>query len=108
MKIKAYVSYDERTNTRSYREFDIVANLPTIGDFVSGGTWKGERHIVKDIIELEIDCEQGNFDVWDYEYYRIVLAFEELDENNNWVDSNDDDYEYIAIKRKFEELDEEA
>jgi hypothetical protein len=64
--IKAYVGYSERTNTHFYRTFEIVSDLPSIGDEING--WE-----VEGISPVSLDCEQGSDSVYDYDYYEIEL-----------------------------------
>ena len=61
MKITAYTSYNDYTNTHSRRDFELVTELPSIRD----------RSLVNDVYRTVIHigavalvCEQGCDDVW--------------------------------------------
>ena len=68
MTIKAYTSYNERTNTRGYWNFTIEDELPELGD-----DFHGEE--VRSVDEIEPDI-QNNDDVFNYDYYRITATMD--------------------------------
>lgn len=74
-KIKAYIDYNDYNKTHYYEEFEIIDELPEIGDYKNGGK----------IIKIEyatLDCEQPNSDVYDYTFYKITTKDDEDEENN--------------------------
>lgn len=88
MKIKAYTNYNERSNTHSYREFDVIDALPEIGTTQSNG------EVVKEINPISIDCEQGHDDVFYYDFYEIVSV---------WGEGNDERKYYVCIDTQLDE-----
>lgn len=87
MKIKAYTSVDDRSNTHYYRNFDLVSKLPDIGDT------DGDL-VVSGISPVDLDCENDGR-VWDYEFYAISLS----------QDGEDFDVRYVCIERTFDDDD---
>lgn len=90
--IKAYTDYDERRNIHYYRNFEIVDQLPEVQEY-------DDRKIIE-IIPLELDCEQGSPEVWNYDYYEIVMCLRNEDDE---FDESDSYSEYVAIEKVFEE-----
>lgn len=102
MKIKAYTSYSERTNTRYYRDFEIVDKLPGIGEVIY--EYCGDRKTVTEINEVMLDYEQGNDKVYDYKYYALTIKFEELSNDNVWIEDKDNEETlYVAIEKEDED-----
>lgn len=85
--IKAYVRYNDRTNTHYYRNFEIVDRLPLLGEYINDDKVVG-------INKVELDCSQGRMEVYDYDYYEIVVEYFNLD------DEVKTDYYYYAVERK--------
>lgn len=86
-EIKVYISYEERTNTRGYRNFTIEDAVPEVGD-----TFHGEE--VKTVEEIKPDI-QNNDEVFSYDYY-VVKATQDGEYNE------DDDIGmmyFIAVER---------
>lgn len=109
MKIRAYTSYSERSNSRYYRDFEIVDKLPEIGDVVYGDkdgatVDYGERERVNNIFAVSLDCEQGNDDIYNYDFFGVDTQFEEYDEESKAYSVTDERYStyYYAVKRKNE------
>lgn len=75
-RIKAYTEWNDSTRTHYYTYFDIVDTLPKIGDYYNG-------NLVIDVENVDLDCEQGNDEVYSYNYYEIVAddGEEEYTEN---------------------------
>lgn len=96
MKIKAYTSYSERSNTHYHIDFDVVDVLPT--DEENGD----ERKVIKSISPVAIDFEQGNDEVYDYDFYAVTFDIEQRDEDGNWISNIEDEVEYIAIHKPLE------
>lgn len=109
-KIRAYTSYSERSNTHYYTDFEIVDKLPQVGEVVSGDNdgstthYHGERERVKSVSEVLLDCEQGNDEVYNYDYYEVHTHFEEYNEQSNIYEVTDEEYciYHYAIKREDE------
>lgn len=77
MKIRAYVSYSERTNTHYYTDFTVVDELPKIGE-----KNLNESEEIVDVTPVDLDCDQGNDDVYKYDYYKVtVKVTDEFDGN---------------------------
>lgn len=101
MKIKAYTGY--KPGRHLYNEFEIINELPRIGE-ESPFTFS---EIVTSIEPVDLDCEQGNPEVFKYDYYRMesVPKPEELDE-----DDDPEDYKSVVcfcIEKEEEEYEEE-
>ena len=100
-KIKVYTGYNYRTNTRYYKNFEVVDRLPEVGEIVWGGDYHGERDVVKAVLPVAIDPEQGSDEVWDYEYYAVTIALEEQDDDGEWAEGFEET-RYYAVRRKEE------
>lgn len=84
MKIKVCTRYDESRHAYLYSKFEIIDELPAIGD--DFGTQvrycpNPAKEIVTDIDEIEIDYEQPNDKIYDYRYYEIRTDYEEKKED---------------------------
>ncbi len=107
MKIRAYTGYCERSNTHYYTDFEIVDKLPELGEVVYGDSDNctridyGERERVTNVCKAWLDCEQGNDEVYDYDYYEIQTQLEEYDEQSGRYEVTDKSYStyHYAIKR---------
>lgn len=107
MKIKAYTGYSDSHRIHYYTDFEIVDKLPELGEVVYGDEDNcihvnyGERERVCSIQKIELDCEQGNDEVYDYDYYKVETQFEEYDEQSGKYDIIDVKYGvyYKAVKR---------
>ena len=100
-KIKAYTGY--KPGRHLYNIFEVVNDLPKVGEESPFSF----SEIVTSIKSVDLDCEQGNPEVWDYDYYRMesVPKSTELDE-----DDDPEDYKrvkYICIEKEDYEEDEE-
>ncbi len=100
MKIKAYTSFCESTKTHYYREFEIVNSLPQIGEVDEiSPAYDGQKHTVVSIEECYIDCEQGNDEVYNYNYYVIKKTFETLNDSDEW-EFVEEIEEFVAIAKE--------
>lgn len=88
MKIRAYVNYDERRKIHYWRDFEIVEELPKEGD-------EYNYKKVINIYQIMIDSEQGNHDVYYYDFFEITLSYIENDEEEQ-------DIVYVAIEKEIE------
>jgi hypothetical protein len=94
MKIKAYVSCDEHNDKHFYRLFEVIDKLPNKGDEYDYHFGDGIKEVVKEVISENLDCEQGNDEVYNYQFYRIVTDWFEDDEH--------EEKSYFVAKRKTE------
>lgn len=64
-KIKAFVDFNQINNFHYYQEFEIINELPKIGEIID------DRKVVS-INLVQLDCEQPNNDVYNYNYYTVT------------------------------------
>lgn len=111
MKIRAYVDYNERSNTRYYRDFTIVDELDyevnDLEKLIADKSLNYPIHngSVFEISEVRLDCQQGNSEVYDFDYYvvRKVNIADYHNELEEYEDVDIDDYideEYVAVKSR--------
>ena len=84
--IKAYVGYDERTNTKSYRRFWIADKLPRIGDVWNETMEEKVTYVEKAIISYRQDGDEIPL----YNFYK--LGTEDFE--------HEKDTHYICVKKK--------
>lgn len=82
-KIRAYVDWNDYTHQHLYREFEILEYLPKIDEYFKSG-------MIVDVEDVKLDCEQPSNDVYNYRYFKLVVADEE-DEDEK------EDY-YVAVE----------
>lgn len=95
-RIKVYVSVDEYNNAKKYRMFDVVDEVPKVGDkdtSIYGSTTAA-------VVPIIPDCEQGNPEVDDYDYYRVTRLPNIIEEDEDIEDQYE--YEYKAVKKAYE------
>ena len=68
MRIKVYTDYNEFKNQKFFTNFEVIEEMPAIGSYYN-------NEEVTKIEELIIDCEQGNDEVYNYEYYRLTTSY---------------------------------
>lgn len=97
--IKAYVDYNDSRKQHYYENFDIIDELPEIGEELSG-YGLNETATVKKIELAHLDCEQPNNEVYNYDYYEMYVNVydSEYDENNNYT-------YYVCIDKEKNSLD---
>lgn len=101
MKIQVYTKFNERHKIRYSTTFEVVDELPKVGDLLEDN--KYYRNVVINVREVSIDCEQGNDEVYNYSYYYVRVKSQEFDEDlNKWIDTNEYTENY-AIKEEYEE-----
>lgn len=107
-KIRAYVSYNEHTNTHYWREFEVVNDLPSVGEIIYGSDYDGEKTVVTRVEEAYLDCEGNDRNIREYNLYVVDTEFwseeSEYDEaTGKWVKmpwaKQYDERLYIAIER---------
>lgn len=76
--IKAYTSYNERTNKRFYRNFELIGELPCVGEVNNDLT-------VKDIYPAYLDSEQDSEEVYDYDFFEVEEEREDGETFNSYV-----------------------
>lgn len=116
-KIRAYVSYNEHTNTHYWREFEVVNDLPSVGEIIYGDKDEDEYQIVTKVQEAYLDCEGNDRVSREYDFYVVDTEMWERpydqDEFGAWAhgewSKKYDERLYIAIERgdDFEEDDDE-
>lgn len=95
-RIKVYVSVDEYNNVKRYQMFDIENEVPKAGDkdpTIYGSTTVAVTPVIP-------DCEQGNPEVDDYEYYKVTRIPNIVDEDEDIEDQYE--HEYKAVKKAYE------
>lgn len=99
-KIKACTGYSERRNTYYYTYFEVVENLPKIGDCVFENS--GWREIVDKIVVAWLDCEQPCDDIYFYDCFDIVVRIEEINIYTGEWEKIDDDVMHLAVEKVIE------
>ena len=74
-KIKAYVDYNEREKIHYYQVFDVVEVIPEY--------YNDEKVI--DIKEVRLDAEQGNDEVYKYDFFEITTIDDDKEENCYYI-----------------------
>ena len=108
-KIKAYVDYNEREKIHYYQMFDVVEVIPEY--------YNDEKVI--DIKEVHLDAEQGNDEVYKYDFFKITTIDEDKEESHYHICKMNIEYildeyiEYIQEKiyqkyyvNEYEDFDE--
>lgn len=88
--IKAWIGYNDKNKTHYYENFEVVENLPEI----EKEFWN-DRKISK-IKEVELDCEQPNYDVYNYNFYEIT-------EEVRYDDEIEESYSYVCVEKNDDE-----
>ena len=96
--MKAYLKGYE--NKGKEIDFKIISELPKIEkELIGNKYYKDNQSIVYDIENVDVDCEQGSNDVYNYNYYKI-LYFDNENYLEDGYDFNDCIYsEYVCIKK---------
>ena len=116
-KIKAYIGYDEETNTYIYENFEIIDKLPKVlpefsdlNKLIENNTLINNKYndIFVEVKDVYLDTEQPREAVWDYNYYKAKVAciadyHKDKDENKSINDYIY--YEYLAVEKKDEDDD---
>lgn len=108
MTIKAYVSYNEYSCIHYYRDFEVETSLPEVNDIIDGDYdcddgkcgYDGYRERVIAVVDVSLDCEQDNDDVYNYDYYCIFSQIEEWNDETNCYEVTYDLEKYICIERE--------
>lgn len=79
-KIRAYIDWNDATRTHYYRDFEIVENLPKINEIYYEDESSVEK--VKLIERVNLDCENSD-DVYNYDYYEIIIDAYDKDYNEH-------------------------
>ena len=88
-KIKAYVDYNEREKIHYYQTFDVVEVIPEY--------YNDEKVI--DIKEVRLDAEQGNDEVYKYDFFKITTIDDNKEESCYYICKMNIEYildEYIG------------
>lgn len=70
-KIKAYIGWNDTNHAHYYKEFEIIEKLPEKKNVFDEN---GER-IIR-IESVRLDCEQGNEEVYNYDYYVATIEMD--------------------------------
>lgn len=94
--MKAYLKGNETRGKEI--DFKIISELPKIEkELIGNKYYKDNQSIVYDIENVDVDCEQGSNDVYNYNYYKI-LYFDNENYLEDGYDFNDCIYEeYVCI-----------
>ena len=108
-KIKAYVNYNEREKIHYYQMFDVVEVIPK---------YYNDEEVV-DLTEVRLDAEQGNDEVYKYDFFEITTIDNDKEESCYYICKMNIEYildeymEYIQEKiyqkyyaDKYENFDE--
>lgn len=108
-KIKAYVDYNEREKIHYYQIFDVVEVIPR---------YYNDEEVIG-VKEVRLDAEQGNDEVYKYDFFEITTIDDEKEESYYYICKMDVEYvldeymEYIQEKiyqkyyaDKYEDFDE--
>lgn len=88
-KIKAYVNYNEREKIHYYQMFDVVEVIPRY--------YNDEK--VNVIKEVRLDSEQGNDEVYKYDFFEITTIDDDKEESHYYICKMNVEYvldEYIG------------
>ena len=93
MKIKAYTNFENETKTHYYTNFEVVEELPKINDIYYEDD--SQIEIIKDIKQVNLDCEQGNDEVYKYNFYKVIISNKEKDFDG----IEEETEEYICVRK---------
>lgn len=88
-KIKAYVDYNEREKIHYYQTFDVVEVIPK---------YYNDEEVIG-VKEVRLDAEQGNDEVYKYDFFEIITIDDEKEESHYYICKMDVEYildEYIG------------
>lgn len=88
-KIKAYVDYNEREKIHYYQIFDVVEVIPR---------YYNDEEVIG-VKEVRLDAEQGNDEVYKYDFFEITTIDDEKEESYYYICKMDVEYvldEYIG------------
>ena len=88
-KIKAYVVFNEREKIHYYQTFDVVEVIPR---------YYNDEEIIE-IKEVRLDAEQGNDEVYKYDFFEITTIDDEKEESYYYICKMNVEYvldEYIG------------
>ncbi len=98
MEIKVYTRHSEKTNTRYYRRFKIVDELPKLNEKLIHGS-SDSYYQVTAIYGIIPDCENDD-KVWDYDYYEVILDYVEEERGKEVERIEVADTKYIAVRKE--------
>ena len=88
-KIKAYVDYNEREKNHYYQIFDVVEVIPR---------YYNDEEVIG-VKEVRLDAEQGNDEVYKYDFFEITTIDDEKEESYYYICKMNVEYvldEYIG------------
>lgn len=100
--IRAYTSYNDYRKIHYYTDFEVIDKLPSLDDKSFGGydAWNYEDFKILEINSVHLDCEQGSQEVYNYDYYEIVIQYKDDDKLEK-------DHFYVAIEKPEEEFEDD-
>lgn len=113
-KITVCTIHSDRYKINYYSDFEIIDELPeleteAVNAIRSGAAEAENRNYAIAIKRVEIDCEQGRDDAFDYYYYNVKFFDgrywneHDEDERKNFYDGEDTFLERYAVKKAFDE-----
>lgn len=76
-KIRAYVGMDEINKVHFYKDFEIIDFIPEVDDSCFG-------EVIKEVVPVKLDVEQGTDEVYDYDYFKVITTQnQEFDKDND-------------------------
>lgn len=91
MKIKAYLSYNEYHNSKGYKMFEVVDDIPKLKD-----CWSfRNKEYISDVKELNPDCDYQGGEVKHYRFFEV--------ETLDWEEENDYYYVCVEVVDEYEE-----
>ena len=79
MKIKSYTSYQESTKTHFYNNLEVIESIPEVYSLeklisdTSLKSWLDNDKCIE-VKQLELDAEQGNSEVYNYDFYELTYV----------------------------------
>ena len=110
--IKAYTDYSESRDKHLYNNFDIVDKLPELKNIktliadTNLTSWL-DNNAAFGINKIELDCEQADDDVYNYDFYEVNTVDIADYHNDDDEDKDVDNYiytKYIAIEKSEDTL----
>lgn len=100
MTIRAYTGYNDYKKVHYYTDFEVVDVIPKVGE-VDDLCWArdGYKKEVVGVYDLSLDCEQGNDNVYNYDYYEVVeKTIYDPEAYNGWED--EENSRFIAVEKR--------
>lgn len=95
-KMKAYIGWNDKNHTHYYKDFEIIEKLPEKKNVFDEN---GER-IIK-IESVKLDSEQGNEEVYKYDYYVATIEMDYGLETDWYFCIEKEEETYFTVTIKF-------